>query len=266
MAASIVFGLLGLCFGSFVNAFVWRIKKKKNWVSDRSICTHCKHVLAAKDLMPVVSWLFLKGKCRYCNKAISVQYPIVELIGALAFVSSYIYWPHSLVSFPERTLFAGWLVIVVGLLALAVYDAKWMLLPNKILYPLTVFASALVLFSSLFGDGTNAIREAVLGVAVAFGFFYLLFQLSKGAWIGGGDVKLGVLIGLTVGGPAASALVLFMASLLGTVFIVPQLLLGKAKQNTKIPFGPFLIIGIFIVKLFGATIIYWYKHKVLLLD
>ena len=97
--------VFGLIFGSFVNAYVWRFKKRKNWVSERSICPNCKHVLRAKDLVPVLSWLSLRGKCRYCKKPISAQYPAVELFTALLFALSYAFWPYSL------TLL-GWLAFI----------------------------------------------------------------------------------------------------------------------------------------------------------
>src|SRR5690606_19434383 len=107
--------LLGVCFGSFVNAAVWRIKKKKNLWSDRSQCVHCHHKLAAHDLIPIFSWLSLKGKCRYCKKPISKQYPFVEVGVMLFFIGSYLFWPYVLVDATSWLLFALWLIAGVFL-------------------------------------------------------------------------------------------------------------------------------------------------------
>jgi prepilin signal peptidase PulO-like enzyme (type II secretory pathway) len=98
---------------------------------------------------------------------------------------------------------------------------------------------------------------------VGGGIFYLLFQLSAGKWIGGGDVKLGALLGILVGGPVQSLLLIFVASALGSVISVPLLITGKAKRGTKLPFGPFLIVAAIIVRLFGVSLVAWYKRQIL---
>lgn len=250
-----------------MNAFVWRIKHKKNWVSDRSICTHCKHVLAPIDLIPIASWLFLKGKCRYCRADIGVQYPLVEIIGTLLFGLSYAFWPDALVGVSDYFIFTLWLVVVIGSLALAVYDIKWMLLPNKVLYPVTFISVLLTISVAISSDsGLNIIKGALLGAALLFGFFYIIFQISGGRWIGGGDVKLGILLGLIAGGVWQSLLVLFLSSLIATIFALPFIVTNRLTKTSKIPFGPFLLLAMFIVKLFGAGIIDWYASKILLLN
>jgi prepilin signal peptidase PulO-like enzyme (type II secretory pathway) len=274
--------VFGLCLGSFVNALVWRlheqeeVKGKKPKVKHeglsilkgRSMCPHCRHELAAKDLIPVLSWLSLKGRCRYCHKAISWQYPLVELLGALLFVFSYLYWPFVSVAGVWNgqavTLFVFWLIFLVGFMALVVYDLKWFLLPDKIVYPLLSLAVLQVLLLiTVFHGGMPAFREAFFGFAVGGGIFYLLFQVSDGKWIGGGDVKLGALLGLILGAPAESFLVLFLASLLGTLASLPLLVTGKANRRTRLPFGPFLIVACIIVYLFGSSLIGWYKRQFL---
>ena len=254
--------VLGLCFGSFVNAFVWRIRKHKNWINDRSVCPKCKQVLSAADLVPVLSWLALKGKCRYCHKKISWQYPLVELTTAALFVVSYLFWPDVL---NTRGWFhlVVWLVILVGLMALVVYDFRWMLLPNKIVYPLTIIAAAAVIVDfAILGGGAAALRQAMLGLATTALPFYIMFQVSAGKWIGGGDVKLGMLIGLLVGSAWGGLLVIFLASFIGLVWVAPDLIRRRVRPNSRIPFGPFLILGLIIVRLFGSTIIAWYTRHV----
>lgn len=248
---------LGLILGSFVNAFVWRIRKKKNWVNDRSECTHCHHKLSALDLIPVLSWVMLRGKCRYCHKKIE-DTPFTELALPTLFVTSYLFWPQS---FEGRGLieFGFWVVILVGLLALAVYDLRWLLLPNKIVFPLVGLAAVQVLVVSAYEKDWHIIVSSLGGAAVISGIFYLIFQVSKGTWIGGGDVKLAILLGLLAGGVLESFLVLFTASFAGLIASAPAILQGKASRKMQIPFGPFLIIGLIIVKLFGSSILDWYS-------
>lgn len=270
--------VVGLCLGSFVNALVWRLheqaalegKKTKgsklqatklSILKGRSMCPHCQHELAVKDLVPVLSWLSLGGKCRYCRKPIGWQYPLVELLTAGLFIFSYIYWPSG---FHGAGLleFVLWLVFLTGLVALFVYDARWFILPNRILYPLIVLAVLQILAVTLFYHGsTSSLLGAVWGALILGGLFYGLFRVSDGQWIGGGDPKLGVLLGLLIGGPLASFLLLFLASSGGTLVALPLLVTGKATRTSKLPFGPLLIIAAIVVRLFGASIIAWYKVR-----
>lgn len=255
--------LTGLCFGSFVNAFVWRLHKKKDWVNDRSICVHCKHVLAPQDLIPVVSWLLLRGKCRYCHKPISWQYPVVEAATAALFVLSYVVWPYDFGA-AGMVRFGVWLIMLVGFMALVVYDLRWMLLPNKIVYPLTGLAAAQVVVLTVLQRNIQVAIGAALGLVVVGGLFYGLFQVSKGRWIGGGDVKLGFMLGLLVGGPAAGVLLLMVASSAGSLVSAPLLASGKVKRTTRVPFGPFLLLAGVAVQLFGPAILAWYTRVTLL--
>lgn len=266
--------VLGLCAGSFINALVWRLREQEKTkklnprlsiLSGRSMCPNCQHALGFWDLIPVVSWLGLKGKCRYCHKPISWQYPLVELVTAGLFVASYLYWP---MVFDTRGIlfFGNWLIMLTGLVALAVYDLKWMLLPDRIIKPLIALATILILTDVFaFEGGLDAIRRAILGLAFCGGIFYLLYQLSGGRWIGGGDVKLGFLLGLIVGGPLEALLIIFIASFLGTILALPIMAMGKQNLKMHLPFGPFLIAATIVVYLFGADLISWYKYHVLLI-
>lgn len=275
----VVLIVLGLCFGSFVNALVWRIyqqhlPKKRRAASrselsiakGRSMCPECRHPLGVADLVPVLSWFMLRGKCRYCYKPISWQYPLVECMTAGLLVISYIFWPYNLQSVIDYSIFSFWLAIMVGFVALVVYDIRWMLLPNSIVFPLTVLAAMSALLRIATADQVpQAVLAVLASVAVAGGIFYILFQLSAGAWIGGGDVKLGFAIGLLLTSPALAFMMLFVASLLGLVVALPALLLHKKKLASRIPFGPFLIISTIIVQLCGQSILDWYIATVLYL-
>lgn len=278
--------ILGLCLGSFVNALVWRlrqqelaktsrksIKSKVHTVGNnkvnlsittgRSICVHCGHELTAKDLIPVLSWLWLRGRCRYCHKAIGWQYPVVELLTAGLFLASYAFWPLEW-DVAGIINFAVWLVMLVGFVALAVYDLRWMLLPNRLVYPMIVLAAALAVLNIWSASLSVTLFDTIFSVAIAGGLFYGLFLVSSGRWIGGGDVKLGFLIGLLLQDPSKAFLVLLTASLLGTLVIIPGMLLKKVTPKSRIPFGPFLITAAIFVQLFGTGIIAWYERSLLL--
>jgi len=268
--------VVGLCAGSFVNALVWRIheqaqeSKKTNPDNKylkrlsigrgRSMCPSCKHALASKDLIPLVSWLSLKGRCRYCNKPISKQYPLVEVLLALLYVAAYGWWPVAIHG-SQIIIFLLWLVLLVGLVALLVYDVLWMLLPDKFIYPLYVIAGAMGLVNIVTASSPlTALANDMLAIVVGGGVFYVLFQVSNGRWIGGGDVKLGFLLGLVAATPARSFLLIFIAALLGSFISLPLLLGGKMKRTSTIPFGPFLIISLIIVQIFGVHILHWYQQ------
>lgn len=266
--------VLGLLTGSFVNAYQWRVQeqarenRKKNpdeqylnrlsIAKGRSLCPNCKHELAAKDLIPLVSWLTTRGKCRYCGKPISIQYPLVELAMAILYVASYVWWPKELQG-AEIAVFGLWLVLLIGLMTLLVYDLRTKLLPDRIMRPFAAVASLFALLQIFQSDTPwSALLNLVLAVMVGGGLFYALFQLSKGKWIGGGDVKLGWLLGLVAATPARAFLLIFLAALLGSLASLPLLASKKIKKTSTIPFGPFLIIAAIIVQLFGEYIIDWY--------
>jgi prepilin signal peptidase PulO-like enzyme (type II secretory pathway) len=254
--------LLGLCFGSFVNALVWRLRKKRDWVKERSECLQCHHPLAAKDLVPVLSWLYLRGKCRYCKKPIPDS-PFVELTMPVLFVGSYLFWPdvlHGVATFN----FVLWLVFLVGFLALAVYDLKWFLLPDVIVWPLVALAVVRVAADWLvFGGSWQAAASSAFGALTISGLFLTLYVVSKGTWIGFGDVKLALALGLLAGGVVPALLVLFIASLLGMVASLPLVLTGKAGRKSHLPFGPLLIAGLVVVVLFGDKLVGWYTGLVI---
>jgi prepilin signal peptidase PulO-like enzyme (type II secretory pathway) len=257
--ALIAFGLL---LGSFVNALVYRLHEKKDWVKERSECPLCHHVLAAKDLVPVFSWLWLRGRCRYCHKPIPDS-PLVELALPVLFLASYVYWPEPLQG-AGLFVFGLWLVFLVGFVALAVYDLKWFLLPDVIVFPLIGLALLQVLALPLFfGESWSTVLGSALGALLMSGLFFLIYVISKGSWIGFGDVKLAVVLGLLAGGPLAALLVLFVASVLGSLLSLPLVAAGKATRKSHLPFGPLLIMGLIVVVLFGVAIVDWYTRLII---
>ncbi len=259
--------VLGLCFGSFVNALVWRVhqqslpksKKPKNTdlsiIKGRSVCVNCQHKLSHIDLIPVVGWVLLRGRCRYCKKPISWQYPGVEVLTATIFVASYLLWEFKLEG-SEIVIYGLWLAMLTSLIALALYDTKWMLLPNRIMKYSFVLAFALSLATIVIRSDSysTSVINLILSVIISGGLFALLFYISKGKWIGGGDVKLGFVLGLVVATPVYACLMLFIGSLLGCLVAMPSILFGSKTMQTKIPFGPFLIVATVVVYLFGREI------------
>jgi prepilin signal peptidase PulO-like enzyme (type II secretory pathway) len=265
----------GLIFGSFIDALTWRIReqallleKKKHakiprelsMLHGRSMCQSCKHVLGPLDLVPLFSWLFLRGKCRYCGAKISWQSPVIEVVMAFLFVGSYALWPVTLQGMGLME-FCFWLIFLVGFVALAVYDLRWYILPDRIVYPLIGLAVVRVLLTYfIYHTGWQSLVGSVWGILIASGIFYVLYQVSNGGWIGGGDVKLGVVLGILLGGPMLSLLLLFVASVIGTLVSLPLLGFGKAKRSTLIPFGPFLIAATIIIELCGHQFLNWFTH------
>lgn len=273
-----ILAALGLIFGSFVNAMVWRLheqaadsrsksktKKQKHLTSDelsitkgRSMCSRCHHSLSALDLIPVISWLMLGGKCRYCRQPIADN-PLVELTLPLLFVWSYLAWPYDLSGSWHIGLFVVWLAIVVLYTALTVYDSRWFLLPNRLVFPLVGLAAvfSVLRIGSVEGYGVLGL---LLGVVVIAGLFWGLYQYSDGRWIGGGDVKLALALGMIAGTPLQAGLVIFTASLLGTIGSVPLLLRGRQGMKQQIPFGPYLLAGSGVVLLYGDRLIDHYQR------
>lgn len=284
ISISLILGLLGLFFGSFAGASVWRLRarqlridisegekvgkkalqevtkiKKGPALEDRSVCLHCGHQLKWYDLIPIISWLSLQGRCRYCRVAIGWFEPAIELGVAAFFVVSYLFWPSQLVSITDITQFIIWLIAGVGLAILFVYDMRWFLLPNSVVFPLLGLGIINVLV--VLADRQFAWSEIIgifYGCAILSGLYYLIYILSRYKWVGFGDVKLGLVLALLLADWRLSALALFLANLIGTIIYLPLMARGSVKRRTHIPFGPLLIGGWFIAGLFGTYIIAWY--------
>ena len=264
-AAVIYFFILGLCFGSFALATAWRIHKRKNFVRDRSKCENCKHVLAPLDLIPVVSWLMLKGKCRYCKKPLSGMMPLAELFAGAVFAATFAYWPDGFHGPLNLLRFTVWCTALVLLLVLFFYDLQWLLLPNKLMYPLWAVAAADFVLRFVQAPSWHTLTFGIMSVAVSAGVFYMFFVVSHEQWIGFGDVRLGLAIGLLLGHPLLAGLTLFFSSIVGVLAVIPSVIKHKTTLKSKIPYGPLLIFALIVVRLFGSRFIDWYTVHILLL-
>lgn len=291
----IALATLGLILGSFANALVWRLygqeelqqaiagleaqkasKRRDKLLTakrqelqalsisrGRSMCSNCRHALAAKDLVPLFSWLWLRGCCRYCRQPIADP-PLMEAGLALAFVASYVFWPLDWSGY-GLLAFGFWLAFLTGFAALTLYDMRWYLLPDRIVWPLVGLAGLQVLLqATVFGAGWEALVTAAWGVLTTSGVFWFLYIVSKGEWIGFGDVKLALALGALVGGPMQGLLLIFIASLLGTLASLPLLVKGGVGRGSVIPFGPFLMAAAVILVLFGQRLTDWLASYFLL--
>lgn len=254
--AVVFMAVIGAAMGSFVGALVWRLHNHKDFVKGRSECEHCHHVLAPADLVPIFSWVLLGGKCRYCKAAIGQTAILLEVSLAVAFVASYLYWPLGLTSIAAQASFVIWLLYVVLLAALFVYDLKWFLLPDKLVFVL-IGLSLIDAVCRTYISGENFFLYVLAGVIPIAGLYGALYAISKGKWVGFGDVKLGLFMGIALGWQKA-LLTLMLANLIGFLVVVPGMLSKKLTRSSKVPFGPFLILGFFVAGLWGDAIIFWY--------
>ena len=260
--------LLGLVTGSFLNVIINRLHIKEDIIKKRSYCPHCKKVLKWYELIPIVSFIVQKRRCRGCGDKISWQYPIVEIVTALLFlqVSSSIGY-----SFVWETMFL-W-IILSGLIVIFVYDLKHFIIPDVVLVPLILLTSLAILFDvwtfgnwELFGNWKlvigNSLQLSSLASALLVGLlaslpFFVINMISSGRAMGFGDVKLAFFMGLLLG--LYNALVaLFLSFLAGGVVGVLLILTKRKKLKSQVPFGPFLVLGTYVALFWGQSIIDWY--------
>ena len=250
--------VFGLAVGSFLSAFVYRLEKGESALHGRSHCPHCNHPLAWHDLIPIVSFVMLQRRCRYCKEKISLQDPFVELATALIFVAIFIY---SVDGRPQNILYLGYLwAIASSFIGIFVYDLKHHIIPDKVLYP-AIFVSSIwyLVFSEL---PKYQILNTLYSALGAASFFLAIYLVSKGRWMGFGDVKLAFLLGLFLGWPSI-LVALFFAFCLGAVVGLILIMLKKKGLKSEVPLAPFLIIGTAIAFFFGPYVINWYLGLIL---
>lgn len=239
--------VFGLCIGSFLNVVIFRLEKNES-MGGRSHCPRCGHQLAWFDLIPVASFLMLQGKCRFCHEKISVQYPLVELATGLAFVLIFLCNSQNIIALCALLFIASCLIIIFA------YDARHYIIPDIVLFP----AIAVTFFYQLFYHFNAQFFGYVGAALVAAGFFFALYSISRGRWIGFGDVKLAIVLGLLLGWPNI-IVGLFLSFVAGAVWGIAAMIVGKKKLASQLPFAPFLILGTAIALLCGQVIIQWYR-------
>jgi leader peptidase (prepilin peptidase) / N-methyltransferase len=261
--------IFGLMIGSFLNCLIWRlhegipltpfIKKSKEW--KRSYCPKCRKQIDWYDNMPILSFILLKGRCRHCGKTISWQYPIVELAtGVLFVIAFYLNYELRIMnngSIIHDSLFIiqllrDWFLISV-MIVVFIYDLRWYQILDVVTLPacLVILAMNLLLGFSLW----NLLISGIIGGS----FFLIQFLISRGKWIGGGDIRLGLLMGLGLGWPLVLPAIIisyFIGSIVGIGLIVA----GKKQWGSEVPLGIFLAIGTIISLFWQAQILSWYGN------
>jgi len=245
--------IFGFIIGSFLNVVIYRLYSGDNIVKSRSKCVHCQHQLKAIDLVPFFSWLLLGRKCRYCSKNISWQYPIVELVTAILFVLGYIVLVGSISLMSTIILlqYVLYLIAASFLIVIFVFDHQHQLILDKVTIPLMVIAIIFIFILQL--DWLQYLLTALAGGAW-FGWQYVI---SKGKWIGGGDIRMGIIMGLLLGWPNL-IVALFIAYILGAMISVYLLVSKKSERGSQIAFGTFLSVATVITWLWGGELLSWY--------
>ncbi|GIE99687.1 prepilin peptidase [Paractinoplanes rishiriensis] len=238
----------GAVLGSFAGALAWRMRAGRGVASGRSECDKCGHQLAVLDLVPVFSWLLLRGECRYCRAPIHPSSLFAEAGLAFGFWLSYVWWPLGFGSARTVTAFVLWLLALTVLTTLAIFDARWRLLPDRLVVPLAVLAlvQAGLRVDPLAVGPYSA--HVVLGALVLGGSYTVLFLVSAGRWVGFGDAKLGLAAGSALGGPAA-LVALFAANVAGLIVVGIGRLFKRPEAYRVVPLGPFLAIGFLLAGL-----------------
>jgi len=223
----------GAVFGSFLNVLIIRTHFDEAWWSGRSKCPNCHHELSGFELIPILSFIFLRGKCSNCQAKISLQYPSVELIsGLLALLSVYNFGftpTAALLYFVSRLLLGDF-----------VSDLLYMELPEIFNYSLFLCG---IVYQAFIGH--NTLFSILLGAAFGFLFFFLQFILSKKQGIGEGDIRLGVIIGLFLGWPLTIFSIL-SSYVVATLVFIPMILLKKVSMKSAVPLGVFLLPVLFV--------------------
>ncbi len=252
--------LFGAAIGSFLNVVILRLHSSKT-LGGRSECPNCHHTLAAIDLIPILSYILLVGRCRYCGHKLSSQYPVVEFLTAACFTFVFLVNGQILIqslNILNLTSFVFNLFVVSVLIVITVYDLKWGLIPDKIVIPASIVAFIFQLVFNLFIIFNYQLL--ILNLAVAFGialFFFLIIWLTRGRGMGGGDFKLSIFIGLSLGWPLA-LVATFLGFLTGALGAVMLILLGKKSFKQTVPFGPFLALGSLLAIVYGKWILELY--------
>ena len=232
----VCFFIIGLVFGSFFCCVGLRLSTGKKFINDRSICDKCGHVLAWYDLIPVVSFILLKGRCRYCHEKVSLLNPFIEVVTGILFALSYYSFGFSLDLVLSLSLVALSMIIFAS-------DLTYMIIPDEVI----IFFSIVIIILEFFLKGISGVGLSLLSGLSLFFFMYCLMMLGNALFkkesLGGGDVKLFFVLGLVID-PFLGLVTIFLASLIALP--VSLYLLYKNKEH-MIPFGPFILIAFLII-------------------
>lgn len=256
--------ILGIVIGSFLGVVISRVPKKKSIIHHRSHCEHCQTQLRWYDLMPLISYMLLRGRCRYCHKQYGSENLVIELVtGGVFVLAGLTLLPSSFPASTSELLFLlvsllYYFYIIASLIAICFIDIKYGIIPNVILYPATIFS---LLYLFMFQD--TVVPVHILSGAIACLFFFLLFIMTKGRGMGFGDVKFAFFLGIFLGFPQI-IVALYCAFLTGALVALILVLERKKKfRGGTIPFGPFLVLGGLVSFFYGSFILEQVMHRLL---
>lgn len=241
--------LYGITLGSFYNVVGLRVPINESIVRPRSHCSSCGRTLSAMELVPVLSYVLLRGKSKCCKASISPFYPIFELLTGVLFVISPLLLGWSSELFVSWTLISLFIIITVA-------DLKYMIIPDKVLLVFSV-----IFIIERFFIPLHPWWNSLLGAVVGFTLLLIIAIVSKGG-MGGGDIKLFAVIGFVLG-IKLLFVAFFLSTFLGTIGGLIGMALGKSKKKQPMPFGPYIALGTLIAYYFGTLIIQWYLNIVL---
>lgn len=247
--------LFGCAIGSFLNVLIDRLPRDES-IQGRSHCEFCKKTVAWYDLIPVISFFLLGGKCRYCHKKLSFQYPFVEALTGILFVVTWYYIPSGLtpeilLQYPAGFIFKiAYFGIVSLLIVIFFADAKYHIIPDQI--QLGLFVLSLIILPEQ-GMLLRIYIDHVFAAFLVMAPIYFLYFITKGKGMGFGDVKLAFIIGLMMG-IRSGFIVLYIGFILGAVMGIILMILKKRGLKSHIAFGPFLVLGMMIMLLWGKYI------------
>ncbi len=243
--------ILGLILGSFLNSWMWRVHDNIKILSNsRSMCPHCRYQLRWYENIPLFSWLILRAHCSNCKKPIHWSYPVVEL--ATGLLMMFIVEQHlKLVHFSEWILLRD-VCFLTLLIITFVYDLRYKIILSRIIWAGTIIGFLINILALNF-----SYSSLLLGMAIGGGFFLFQYLVSNGRWIGGGDVRMGVMMGAWLGWQN-TIVALFIAYIFGALVGVVLLYFKKADGKTEVPFGTFLAVGTFLAIYYGNNLLNWY--------
>ena len=243
------FFLMGLCIGSFLNVCIYRLPAAKSIVHPRSMCPHCDFLIPFYDNIPVLSYLWLKGKCRRCKAKIPMRYPTVELLGGLFALGAYLRFGLGI-----ETLI--YYLFIAALLVVTFIDIDHRIIPDVITLP-----GIPICFAASFALSAITYKDALLGILIGGGSLFLVAWvysiITKKEGMGGGDIKLLAMMGAIVGWQGVF-FTIFVASLVGTLAGLAVMLQSRKGMKLAVPFGPFLSIGAITYIFFGNQLVNWY--------
>jgi leader peptidase (prepilin peptidase)/N-methyltransferase len=253
--------IIGISVGSFLSVVIYRIREgKKGIFLGRSLCLHCKKILSVRDLIPLFSYLFLKGKCRYCLKKITPHYLFLELTAGLVFLFIFLKFPfivengtfsNFVLDFQMLAKFLFYLLCSTLFIGIFFYDLQYMEIPDIFLFSLLF----ITLIGGLVFNGN--IIDLLIALGISLVFFGGQILLSKGKWLGEGDLYLGLSMAFLLGWKLL-LIAIILTYLLGA-FVSVFLIIGKhLKGKSKVPFAPFMVMGSFATLFIGEQLLQWY--------